>query len=444
MNIQRKIYDLEKKYPTEKDYLQASKEILFSLEELLSENLIFENHNIIDRLLEPDRILNFKVVWTDDKGKVRVNRGYRIQFNNILGPYKGELRFHPSVNINMMKFLGLEQVFKNALTGLPTGGGVGGADFDPKGKSQNEIMRFCQSYMFELEKFIGSNLDIPDGGLGVGVREIGYLYGMHKKLSGDHTGSITGKSPQWGGSLMRPEATGYGVVYFAQQILEEKADEIKGKTIAISGYGNVAWGVAKKVTELGGKVITLSAPDGYIYDKDGVSGEKIDYIRLLRSEGNDMIRPYTYEFTNAIFHKNKKPWEVKCDLAIPCAIHNELQKEDALNLVENKCLAVVEGADMASSPEAIEIFNDYNIAHVPGKAANSGGVVVSALEMTQNAMKLNWSAKEVDKRLYEIMQNIHKNCIKYGYDNGKISYAKGANVAAFIRVANAMIDMGIL
>ena len=444
MNIQKKIYDLEKKYPTEKDYLQASKEILFSLEDLLLENPVFENHNIIDRLLEPDRILNFKVVWTDDKGKVRVNRGYRIQFNNILGPYKGELRFHAGVNINMMKFLGLEQVFKNALTGLPIGGGVGGADFDPKGKSQNEIMRFCQAYMLELKRFIGSDLDIPDGGLGVGVKEIGYLYGMYKKLSGEHTGSITGKSPHWGGSLMRPEATGYGVVYFAQQILRQKGEEIKNKTVAISGYGNVAWGVAKKVTELGGKVITLSAPDGYIRDSDGISDEKIDYMRLLRSEGNDMIRPYTYEFSNAEFHKNKKPWEVKCDIAIPCAIHNELRKEDALQLVKNDCLAVVEGADMASSPEAIEIFNDYNVAYAPGKAANAGGVVVSALEMVQNAMKLNWQAEEVDKRLYEVMQNIHNNCSKYGNNNEKINYAKGANIAAFIRVANAMIDTGIL
>lgn len=444
MNVDKIILDLEKKHPGEVEYLQAVREVLESIEEVYNQNPQFEAAGIIERIIEPDRVLTFKVPWADDNGKVHVNIGYRVQFNNAIGPYKGGLRFHPSVNLSILKFLGFEQIFKNSLTTLPMGGGKGGSDFDPKGKSNSEIMRFCQSFMLELWKIIGPETDVPAGDIGVGGREIGFMYGMYRKLAGENTGVLTGKGINWGGSLIRPEATGYGAVYFAQEMLATKGMTFEGKTVAVSGFGNVAWGAAQKVTELGGKVVTISGPDGYIYDKDGISGEKIEYLLELRASNNDIVKPYSYEF-NAEFHQGKRPWEVKCDVAIPCATQNELGKEDALNLVKNGCICVVEGANMPSTPEAVEIFHENKILFAPGKAANAGGVATSGLEMTQNSMKLNWRAEEVDQRLHQIMISIHDSCVKYGtLADGHIDYVKGANIAGFLKVANAMLDQGLV
>ena len=437
--------DLEKKHPGEAEYLQAVREVLESIEEVVSENPHFEAAGIIDRIVEPDRILTFKVPWVDDQGKVHVNLGYRVQFNNAIGPYKGGLRFHPSVNLSILKFLGFEQIFKNALTTLPMGGGKGGSDFDPKGKSDAEIMRFCQSFMLELWKLIGPETDVPAGDIGVGAKEIGFLYGMHKKLTHEHTGVLTGKGLNWGGSLIRPEATGYGAVYFAQEMLNTRGMSIEGKTVCISGFGNVAWGAANKVNHLGGKVVTISGPDGYIYDPDGISGEKIDYLLELRASNQDIVKPYSYEFPNAQFHQGKHPWEVKCDVALPCATQNELNAEDARNLVKNGVTCVAEGANMPSTPEAVEIFIEHKILFGPGKAVNAGGVATSGLEMSQNSMKLGWPKEEVDARLHQIMRDIHASCVKYGTEpDGYINYVKGANVAGFLKVAHAMIDQGIL
>jgi glutamate dehydrogenase (NADP+) len=381
---------------------------------------------------------------TDD-GKVQVNLGYRVQFNGAIGPYKGGLRFHSSVNLSILKFLGFEQIFKNSLTTLPMGGAKGGSDFDPKGKSDDEIMRFCQAFMLELWRIIGPETDVPAGDIGVGGREIGYLYGMYKKLAREHTGVLTGKGINWGGSLIRPEATGFGAVYFAKEMLATKDEDIKGKTFAISGFGNVAWGAAKKINELGGKVVTLSGPDGYVYDPDGVSGEKIDYLLELRASNQDIVKPYSYEYPEAKFVQGKRPWEVKCDVAIPCATQNELNKEDAENLVKNGCICVVEGANMPSTPAAVEIFLENKILFGPGKAANAGGVATSGLEMSQNSMKLGWPSEEVDRRLHQIMIDIHNTCVKHGTEeDGYINYVKGANIAGFLKVANAMIDQGVL
>lgn len=445
MNLEKIMNDLEKKHPGELEYLQAVREVLESLEEVVNQNPQFEAAGIINRIIEPDRVLTFKVPWVDDNGKVHVNLGYRVQFNNAIGPYKGGLRFHPSVNLSILKFLGFEQIFKNSLTTLPMGGGKGGSDFDPKGKSDAEIMRFCQAFMLELWRLIGPETDVPAGDIGVGGKEIGFLYGMYKKLAREHVGVLTGKGINWGGSLIRPEATGFGAVYFAKEMLATKNTDFNGKTVAVSGFGNVAWGAITKVTELGGKVVTISGPDGYIYDPDGISGEKIEYMLELRASNQDIVKPYSYEFTGAQFVAGKRPWEVKCDVALPCATQNELGKEDAETLVKNGCFCVAEGANMPSTPEAVDVFKKHKILFGPGKAVNAGGVATSGLEMTQNSMKLAWNREEVDARLHDIMVNIHAACVKHGKNQeGYVDYVKGANIAGFLKVANAMMDQGII
>ena len=445
MNVEKIMNGLEKKHPGEVEYLQAVREVLESIEDIYNENPQFAKAGIVERMIEPDRIFTFKVPWEDDEGNVHVNLAYRVQFNNAIGAYKGGLRFHPSVNLSILKFLGFEQIFKNSLTTLPLGGGKGGSDFDAKGKSDREIMRFCQAFMSELWRVIGADTDIPAGDIGVGAKEIGYLYGMYRKLARENTGVLTGKSANWGGSLIRPEATGFGTVYFAKEMLKTKGETFEGKTVAISGFGNVAWGAAQKVTELGGKVVTISGPDGYIYDKDGISGEKIDYLLELRATNEDIVKPYSFEFNGAEFHQGKRPWEVKVDIALPCATQNELGKEDAENLTKNGCMYVAEGANMPCTPEAIEIFEEKKILFAPGKAVNAGGVATSGLEMSQNAMKLSWSAEEVDEKLHNIMINIHNACVKYGTEtDGHINYIKGANIAGFLKVADAMVEQGLV
>ncbi len=445
MNVNAVLNNLEEKHPGEKEYLQAVREVLDSVENIYNENPQFESAKIVERVVEPDRILTFKVSWVDDKGDVQVNLGYRIQYNNAIGPYKGGLRFHPSVNLSILKFLGFEQVFKNSLTTLPMGGGKGGSDFDPKGKSDAEVMRFCQAFMLELWRLIGPETDVPAGDIGVGGREIGFLYGMYKKLARENTGILTGKGINWGGSLIRPEATGFGNVYFAAEMLKTRGDSFEGKRVAISGFGNVAWGAALKATELGGKVVTISGPDGYILDEEGISGEKIDYMLELRASNNDIVSSYAEEFPNAKFFPNKKPWEVKVDIALPCATQNELNGDDAKALVENNCICVSEGANMPSTPEAVETFLENKLLFGPGKAANAGGVATSGLEMSQNSQKLSWTINEVDSKLHQIMKDIHEACVKYGTsDDGFIDYVKGANIAGFLKIANSMLDQGVI
>ncbi|MBT8317710.1 MAG: NADP-specific glutamate dehydrogenase [Lutibacter sp.] len=445
MNVKDILNNLEAKHPGEQEYLQAVHEVLESIEGIYNENPQYESAKIIERLVEPDRILTFRVSWVDDAGDVHVNLGYRVQFNNAIGPYKGGLRFHPSVNLSILKFLGFEQTFKNALTTLPMGGGKGGSDFNPKGKSDAEIMRFCQAFMLELWRVIGPSTDVPAGDIGTGGREIGFLYGMYKKLQFENTGVLTGKGLNWGGSLIRPEATGFGATYFAKEMLDTKNDTFKGKTVSVSGFGNVAWGVALKVTELGGKVITISGPDGYILDEKGLDEEKIDYLLALRASNNDIVSPYIEEFPEAKFIPGKKPWEVPCDIAMPSAIQNELNGDDAATLISNGVKYVVEVSNMGCTPEAIEAFHEKQIPFAPGKAANAGGVGVSGLEMSQNAMKLNWTQDEVDAKLHQIMSSIHVACMKYGtQEDGFIDYVKGANIAGFIKVADAMLDQGIV
>jgi glutamate dehydrogenase (NADP+) len=445
MNVDKLMTNLEKKHPGEVEYLQAVREVVESIEEVYNNNPQFESAKIIERLVEPDRIIIFKIPWIDDEGNVKVNLGYRIQYNNAIGPYKGGLRFHPSVNLSILKFLGFEQIFKNALTTLPMGGGKGGADFDPKGKSNTEVMRFCQSFMLELWKHIGPETDVPAGDIGVGGREIGYLYGMYKKIKGNHTGVLTGKGSNWGGSLIRPEATGFGAIYFVQEMLKTREKTLQGKTISISGFGNVAWGAALKATELGAKVVTISGPDGYVYDPEGIAGKKIEYMLELRSSNQDIVKPYSQKFEGVEFHEGKRPWEVKVDIALPCATQNELNGEDARNLVKNGVKLVAEVSNMGCTPEAIDIFNNNQILFGPGKAVNAGGVATSGLEMTQNSMKLRWNCQEVDTRLLEIMRNIHEQCVKYGKrDDGFTDYVKGANISGFLKVANSMLDMGVI
>ena len=445
MNVEKIMTDLEKKHPGELEYLQAVREVLDSIEDVYNDNPQFETAKIIERLVEPDRILAFKVPWVDDSGNVHVNLGYRVQFNQAIGPYKGGLRFHPSVNLSILKFLGFEQIFKNSLTSLPMGGAKGGSDFDPKGKSNTEVMRFCQSFMLELWKVIGPETDVPAGDIGVGGREIGFLYGMYKKLTHEHVGVLTGKGLNWGGSLVRPEATGFGGIYFVKEMLKAKGEDLKGKVVAISGFGNVAWGATLKATELGAKVVTISGPDGYIYDPDGISGEKINYMLELRASNQDIVKPYSYEYPNAQFHQGKHPWEVKCDIALPCATQNELNGEDAKQLIANGCKLIGEISNMGCTPEAVELFIEHKMLYAPGKAVNAGGVATSGLEMTQNSMKLNWPAKEVDDRLHHIMTSIHESCVKHGKDaSGYVNYVKGANIAGFLKVANAMLDQGII
>ncbi len=445
MNLNNIMSNLEKKHPGESEYLQAVREVLESIEEVVNENPQFDSEKIIERLVEPDRVLMFKVPWLDDEGNVQVNLGYRVQFNNAIGPYKGGLRFHPSVNLSILKFLGFEQIFKNSLTTLPMGGGKGGSDFNPKGKSDNEIMRFCQAFMLELWKLIGPETDVPAGDIGVGGKEIGYLYGMYKKLARENTGVLTGKGLGWGGSLIRPEATGFGGVYFTQEMLKTKNDSFKGKTVAISGFGNVAWGVALKLNELGAKVVTISGPDGYIYDPEGISGEKVDYLLELRASNQDIVAPYAEEFPEATFVAGKRPWEVECDIAMPCATQNELNGEDAAALIAHGVQAVAEVSNMGCTPEAVTAFHENKIPFGPGKAVNAGGVAVSGLEMTQNSMKLSWSSDEVDAKLHQIMTSIHEVSVKYGTEeDGYINYVKGANIAGFLKVANAMLDQGVI
>jgi glutamate dehydrogenase (NADP+) len=444
MNVQEIMNDLIKRHPGETEYHQAVHEVLESIVDVYNDNPQFQSAGIIERLIEPDRVISFKVPWVDDHGQVHVNLGYRVQFNNAIGPYKGGLRFHPSVNLSILKFLGFEQIFKNSLTSLPMGGAKGGSDFNPKGKTNTEIMRFCQAFMLELWKNVGPEEDVPAGDIGVGGREIGFLYGMYKKLTRQHVGVLTGKGINWGGSLIRPEATGFGVVYFTDRMLSTVGESIKGKTVAISGFGNVAWGVAQKATELGAKVVTLSGPDGYVYDPEGLNKEKIAFMLDLRASNDDIIAPYAQEFSSATFVAGKHPWEVKCDVAIPAATQNELNKEDAENLVKNGCRCVCEAANMPCTPEAIEIFQSHKLLYAPGKAANAGGVATSGLEMSQNSMKINWSAQEVDSRLHHIMNSIHDACVQHGKHNGYIDYVKGANISGFIKVANAMLDQGIV
>lgn len=445
MEINQILASLEAKHPGEHEYLQAVKEVLLSIEDVYNQHPEFESIGLIERLVEPDRIISFKVPWVDDKGKVQVNLGYRVQFNNAIGPYKGGLRFHPSVNLSILKFLGFEQTFKNALTTLPMGGGKGGSDFNIKGKSNAEIMRFCQAFMLELWRHVGPDRDVPAGDIGVGAREIGYLYGMYRKLTIENTGTFTGKGLEYGGSLIRPEATGFGALYFTDSMMKTAGYDLKGKTVAISGFGNVAWGAAIKATELGAKVVTISGPDGYIYDPNGIQDEKIEYMLDLRASGEDIVAPYADRFPGSTFHAGKKPWEVKVDIALPCATQNELNEEDAKKLIANGVLCVGEVSNMGCTPEAIDQFIINRVMYGPGKAVNAGGVATSGLEMSQNAMHISWTAEEVDQRLKQIMANIHEQCVKYGTQkDGYINYMKGANVAGFMKVARAMVAQGVL
>lgn len=445
MDINNIMSALEAKHPGEKEYLQAVKEVLMCVQDVYNEHPEFEKARIIERMVEPDRIITFRVTWVDDKGEVQTNLGYRVQFNKAIGPYKGGIRFHASVNLSILKFLGFEQTFKNALTTLPMGGGKGGSDFSPRGKSEAEIMRFCQAFILQLWKNLGPDRDVPAGDIGVGGREVGYMFGMYKQLVDRHDGAFTGKGLDFGGSLIRPEATGYGALYFVQSMLAKKGDDIKGKVIAISGFGNVAWGAAKKATELGAKVVTISGPDGYIYDPDGLDAEKIDYMLYLRATGDDIVEPYAEKFPGAKFFPGKKPWEQKVDIALPCATQNELDGNDARQLVDNGVLMVAEVSNMGCTPEAIDTFIASHTTYAPGKAVNAGGVATSGLEMSQNAMHLQWSAEEVDQKLHFIMKSIYEQCVKYGTEpDGYINYMKGANIAGFMKVANAMMGQGII
>jgi glutamate dehydrogenase (NADP+) len=445
MDINNIMSTLEAKHPGEKEYLQAVKEVLMSVEEVYNQHPEFEQNKIVERMVEPDRIVTFRVTWVDDKGEIQNNIGYRVQFNNAIGPYKGGIRFHASVNLSILKFLGFEQTFKNALTTLPMGGAKGGSDFSPRGKSDREIMRFCQAFMLGLWKNLGPDRDVPAGDIGVGGREVGYMFGMYKRLVNEHTGTFTGKGLEFGGSLIRPEATGFGALYFVQSVLATKNDTIKGKTVAISGFGNVAWGAATKATELGAKVVTISGPDGYIYDPAGLDAEKIDYMLELRATGDDIVAPYAERFAGSTFYPGRKPWEVKVDIALPCATQNELAEEDAKQLVANGVELVAEVSNMGCTPEAIDTFIKSRTTYAPGKAVNAGGVATSGLEMSQNAMHLQWTAEEVDEKLHQIMKSIHEACTKYGTEpDGYINYMKGANIAGFMKVAHAMMGQGII
>ena len=438
------LQNLEAKHPGEKEHLQAVREVLLSIEDIYNQHPEFERVSLIERLVEPDRIFTFKVPWVDDRGNTHVNLGYRVQFNNAIGPYKGGIRFHPSVNLSILKFLGFEQTFKNALTTLPMGGAKGGSDFAPRGRSEAEIMRFCQAFMLELWRNLGPDQDVPAGDIGVGGREVAYMYGMYKKLTRQHTGTFTGKGLDFGGSILRPEATGYGALYFVNQMLAEHGLDIKGKTVAISGFGNVAWGAAKKATEMGAKVVTLSGPDGYVYDPKGVSGEKIDYMLELRLSGEDIVAPYAERYPEAQFFAGKKPWEQKVDIALPCATQNELNLQDAEQLVANGVQCVAEVSNMGCTAEAVDYFIEHRQLFAPGKAVNSGGVATSGLEMTQNAMHLSWTAEEVDAKLHQIMSAVHDQCLRYGRTDGYLNYVKGANIAGFMKVAHAMMAQGII
>ncbi|WP_396160875.1 NADP-specific glutamate dehydrogenase [Flavobacterium sp.] len=447
--MEQKINDfmalIEAKNPNEPEFLQAVREFAETVMPFIANEKKYDGKNVLLRMAEPERSVIFRVPWVDDKGEIQVNRGFRIQMNSAIGPYKGGIRFHQTVNLSVLKFLAFEQVFKNSLTTLPMGGGKGGSDFDPQGKSDAEVMRFCQSFMTELCRHIGPDLDVPAGDIGVGAREIGYMFGQYKRIRNEFTGVLTGKGLAYGGSLIRPEATGYGVVYFTQQMLKTKGQSIEGKTVAISGFGNVAWGVALKVNELGGKLVTISGPDGYIYDADGISGEKIEFMLEMRASGNNRAESFAEKFPSAVFHKGKSPWEAKVDVAIPCATQNELTEADAIKLIANGVLCVTEAANMPCTLDAIKQFLDAKVLFAPGKAANAGGVAASGLEMTQNSIRLNWTSEEVDARLKDIMTGIHSQCKKYGTDNdGYVNYVKGANIAGFVKVADAMLAQGVV
>ncbi len=437
--------DIIARNPGEKEFHQAVREVVESVAPYIVENPQLMKMKVLERIAEPERVVMFRVPWLNDRGEVEINKGYRVQMNSAIGPYKGGLRFHPSVNLSILKFLAFEQTFKNSLTTLPMGGGKGGSDFNPKGKSDNEVMKFCQSFMTELQRHIGQDTDVPAGDIGVGGREIGFLYGQYKRLRNEFTGTLTGKGLDWGGSPLRPEATGYGVCYFAQAMLATRNDSFKGKTVVISGSGNVAQYAAEKATQLGGKVVTFSDSNGYIYDPNGIDAEKLAYVMELKNIFRGRIREYAERYPEATYYEGERPWSVKCDIALPCATQNELNGEEAATLLKNGCICVAEGANMPSTPEAIEAFQAAKILYSPGKASNAGGVATSGLEMTQNSIRLKWTAEEVDARLHQIMTDIHAACLKYGTEpDGYVNYVKGANIAGFIKVANAMLAQGLV
>ncbi|MCX7725925.1 MAG: NADP-specific glutamate dehydrogenase [Chitinispirillaceae bacterium] len=431
------------KNPGEKEFHQAVEEVVTSLVPFIQKNPKYEKAKILERMVEPERVIIFRVPWVDDKGEIQVNRGFRIEMNSAIGPYKGGLRFHPSVNLGILKFLAFEQVFKNSLTTLPMGGGKGGSDFDPKGKSDNEVMRFCQSFMTELARHIGPDTDVPAGDIGVGGREIGFMYGQYKRLKNEFTGVLTGKGIGWGGSLIRPEATGYGLVYFCEEMLKTRKESFEGKTVCISGSGNVAQYAAEKALQKGAKVVSFSDSNGTIYDKDGINEEKLAFVFELKNVKRGRIKEYADKF-KCVYMEGKRPWSIKCDIALPCATQNEIEKEDAETLVKNGCICVGEGANMPSTPEAVDIFLNAKVLYAPGKAANAGGVAVSGLEMTQNSMRLSWSREEVDAKLNSIMKAIHEQCVRYGKEGNFVNYVNGANIGGFVKVADAMIDQGVV
>jgi glutamate dehydrogenase (NADP+) len=434
-----------KRNPNEPEFMQAVHEVAETVIPFIEENKKYQNKMLLERMVESERIITFRIVWMNDKGETQVNRGYRIQMNSAIGPYKGGIRFHPSVNLSILKFLAFEQTFKNSLTTLPMGGGKGGADFDPKGKSDNEVMRFCQAFMTELSKHIGGNTDVPAGDIGVGGREVGYMFGQYKRLRNEFTGVLTGKGISFGGSLIRPEATGYGDVYFAQSMLKTKGESFTGKTVVISGSGNVAQYAAEKATQLGGKVVTMSDSSGYIYDADGIDATKLAFIMEIKNELRGRISDYLTKYPTAKFVAGKRPWEVKCEVALPCATQNELNEDEAKMLVANGCICVAEGANMPTTPEAVIVFQNAKILFAPGKASNAGGVATSGLEMSQNSLRLSWTSEEVDERLKNIMLAIHASCVKYGTEaNGYVDYVKGANIAGFVKVADAMLAQGVV
>lgn len=442
--IEAFVKQVAKKNTHEAEFLQAVHEVAETVIPFIEENPKYADHNLLERMVEPERVIMFRVPWMDDKGNARVNRGFRIEMNSAIGPYKGGLRFHPTVNLSVLKFLAFEQVFKNSLTTLPMGGGKGGSDFDPKGKSDNEVMRFCQSFMTELSRHIGPDTDVPAGDIGVGGREIGYLFGQYKRIRNEFTGVLTGKGLSYGGSLIRPEATGYGCVYFVREMLDSRGDNLEGKTVSISGSGNVAQYACEKATELGAKVVTVSDSGGYIYDKEGINQEKLDFIKELKNEKRGRISEYAEKFGCEYF-EGERPWSVKCDIALPCATQNELNQKEAQTLIKNGLILVAEGANMPCTPEAVEEFHKAKIFFAPGKASNAGGVATSGLEMTQNSMRYNWTAEEVDNKLQEIMKDIHHSCVQYGCnDKGFVDYVRGANIAGFVKVADAMVAQGIV
>ena len=439
------ISKVEKMNPNEPEFLQAVTEVAEVIIPFIEENKEYQGIKLLERMVEPERVLMFRVPWTDDSGEIQVNRGYRVEFNSSIGPYKGGLRFHPTVNLSILKFLGFEQVFKNSLTTLPMGGGKGGSDFNPKGKTDAEVMRFCQSFMTELSRHIGPNTDVPAGDIGVGGREIGFLFGQYKRLRNEFTGVLTGKGLSYGGSLIRPEATGYGNVYFAKNMLATRGDSFEGKTVAISGSGNVAQYAAEKTIEFGGKVVTLSDSGGYIYDSEGLNEEKLAFVMNLKNVKRGRISEYINHYPAAKYFAGERPWNIKCDIALPCATQNEVDKEEAQLLVDNGCFCIGEGANMPCSPEAIEVFTNNKILFSPGKASNAGGVATSGLEMSQNSLRLNWTSEEVDSKLHAIMNDIHEACVKYGKDEtGYVDYVKGANIAGFVKLADAMIAQGVV